>query len=207
MTTAQLCVDTVKVLTDKIHDSWQQAGYLKQQYSLTYMEINHLVRHFLKICTQQSIDYQEHDLSSILDHTLNYYENLAEIENKLGCQPTGDDYSKWMDEAQEEKQNIEDLTQKNLELERKNKKISAMLKQAEATKQQPQPTPTPQPQQPATPTTVINQVFYDSAMYTQAELIEIFEYLHNRHSLKHKITKAFASKKHVLRDRVRQSLL
>jgi hypothetical protein len=198
MTTTQLCEDPTRTLTDKIFNAWSKAGYTNRPYALTWLEVNNLTKYFLKICREINRDYQEFDLSNILDHTLTYYENQAQIENELGGLNSDSDkeyYNKLLDEVEPELKTMEQLEEKNAELERKNKKIQTMLKQAEANRQQPKITiPTPptlklveQPQ----PALIIEmpkpEVFEPTSnQYTQTEIAEIIEYLQTRSRQKQK---------------------
>ena len=78
-----LNVSIVENLTNAVWEKWQVAGYTTQPYALTWMEINHLANHFLKICREQNRDYREFDFSMLLDHKLRFEENRAEIDNEL----------------------------------------------------------------------------------------------------------------------------
>ena len=84
--TLTLAEDTSRVLTDKVWDSWQSTG-INSRY-LSWIELKHLANHFLKMCREQNRDYREFDFYTMVDSNLNYYENLAELDNQLGQSET-----------------------------------------------------------------------------------------------------------------------
>ena len=144
-----LCEDTSRTLTDKIFNQWKDAGYTNKPYALTWIEVNQLIKHFLQACRDKAADYQDYDITTILDHNLNYYENLAEIDNTVG-QTSKDsekeDYAKWMNEAEQEQAIVKDLEEQNKKLEARNKKIETMLRQAKEAVTKPQPVKEPEQQ-------------------------------------------------------------
>jgi hypothetical protein len=77
-----LSEDVSRTLTDRVWDDWQKTGINSRYMSL--VEIKHLANHFLKMCREQNRDYREFDFYTMVDSNLNYYENLAELDNQLG---------------------------------------------------------------------------------------------------------------------------
>jgi hypothetical protein len=73
-----------EVLTNIVWEKWELAGYTKQPYALTWLEISHLANFFLKICREKNIDYQSYDFSTIIDYKLNYEENKSTIVETIG---------------------------------------------------------------------------------------------------------------------------
>ena len=85
--TVQLCEDTKRTLTDRVYNQWKESGYTDQPHVLTWLEVNNLTGNFLKLCAEQNRDYREFDFINMLDHKLNYYENLAGLDNQLNPEP------------------------------------------------------------------------------------------------------------------------
>jgi hypothetical protein len=78
----KLSEDMSRTLTDNVLEYWKRDG-IKSRF-LGWIEIHHLAEHFLKICREQNRDPREFDFYSMLDSTLYYEENRAQIDNILG---------------------------------------------------------------------------------------------------------------------------
>jgi hypothetical protein len=115
-----------ETLTNKVWEQWKKLGYTERRNALTWLELSNLAGHFLKLCREKQVDYQEYDFRNLLDHNLNYYENQSGITEALG----GDNeeaYRAYMtkiaDEAEKEIESTQDLAQKNADLKKQNKKL------------------------------------------------------------------------------------
>lgn len=119
--------DASEELTNRLWTHWKNNG--TNPRGKTWLEIKKLSDHFLKLCRDQERDYQEYDFLTLVDSSLNYYENFAEIENQLGASTISDKeyYAKLMDEAAPEISALEEnekLEEKNVKLQEKMKKVS-----------------------------------------------------------------------------------
>jgi hypothetical protein len=126
----QLSPNTQELLTNKVWNNWQNAGYTTKPNALTWVEVNNLSGHFLKTCRDKQLDCQDFDFQNIIDHDLNYYENQSAIDEAIGAPATDEeDYKKYMadiaDQAESEIKTANELTEKNLALEKQNKKLKA----------------------------------------------------------------------------------
>jgi hypothetical protein len=73
-----------ETLTNQLWNQWKSYGYTSQPRALTWMELNHLVEYFLKVCREKEIDYREYDFSTLIDHKLNYEENKSILFDTIG---------------------------------------------------------------------------------------------------------------------------
>jgi hypothetical protein len=182
-----------EALTNSLWEKWKTAGYTDKPHALTWMEVNNLAKYYLKTCREAGADYRDFDFETIVDHTLNYHENTSMIVNAVG-QPQeapeqealaeinshlSENYGITIDKKlrphSEIEQTCRDLkTQiRNLEAERNSL--------AEQLKKQPQVIIKEVPRE------VIKEVYIPKEVhvpnpeqYTQAELIEIIDYLIQR---------------------------
>jgi hypothetical protein len=125
-----LCENPQETLTNKVWDQWKKLGYTERHNALTLLELNNLAAYFLKICREKKVDYQEYDFRNLLDHNLNYYENQSGIAEAIGGADTDETaYKAYMakvaDEAENELKSSQELSQKNADLEKQNKKLRA----------------------------------------------------------------------------------
>jgi len=86
MTETKLSESVSDTLTNRVWDAWSKTG-ITSRY-MTWLELHRLAEHFLKICREQEHDYREYDFYTLIDSNLNYYENLAELDNQIGAQKT-----------------------------------------------------------------------------------------------------------------------
>jgi hypothetical protein len=174
-------------LASDLWESWRHDGINPR--NKTYLEIKRLADHFLKICREQEIDYKQHDFSVLIDSNLNYYENQAEIENALSASTeafeTAEAFQELNDKLKEDYgitvtkslKPVTELEQKNKELTETNKRLEAMLRQAEEEAAKTK-TVIQLIQKPAYPTLEV-------ILYTPAELKEIMEYLQTQKHPRH----------------------
>lgn len=136
-----LSEDVSRVLTEQLTDRWKHDGI---HTKLTWVETHQLTEHFLKACRTQGVDYKEHDLYTLLDSNLNYYENRAAIDDALGFnepdeKAMNDKLRDYFTEEQlaeyttEEKDVIDQLEH---DTENTRKKLNTVLKAQEKTKQE-----------------------------------------------------------------------
>src|SRR5208283_3089355 len=141
MTTVTLSESVSDTLTNRVWKTWEHDG-IKNRF-LTWMELHRLAEHFLKICKEQEHDYQEFDFYTLIDSNLNYYENLAELDNNI-AQPkeatekeasnklkdylTEEELKKY---TSQERSVIDDITTKNESLDKKLNKLNGKLKAQE----------------------------------------------------------------------------
>jgi len=64
----------------RIWEKWKSSGV---KPALTYLELNHIAKHVNTTCEELDADPQEIDLQSLLDATLDYYENLNFVDMQL----------------------------------------------------------------------------------------------------------------------------
>lgn len=126
----QLSANPQETLTSKIWEAWQTAGTTTRPNSLTWIELNNLTGHFLKLCNQKQLDYQNFDYRNMLDSKLNYYENQSLIDEALGNPVENEEeYKKYMatiaDQADTEIKTAQVLAEENMQLEKQNKKLKA----------------------------------------------------------------------------------
>ena len=194
-----------ETLAHTVWEKWQKTGTPKYW---TYLEVQHLTEQFTQTCRDKNTDPQEYDLTTILDKTLTYYEHQQLIIDAIGKtqdQIDQENYAKYYQEAQTQEKTMQQLTQENQALTQKNKKIEAMLRQAEATAKQTkitnqpilQPETVEQTQKPPILSTI------DPTQYSNAELIEIIEYLTKRNQQQNKITKLTAKITQQLKQRLK----
>jgi hypothetical protein len=180
----KLCDNPVDTLTQGVWDGWKTNGV---KTKLTWLEVHKIAEHFLKICRDQDQDYQAHDFSMIVDSNLNYYENLSEIENTLNGTTEAIEEQEALGELNDKLQDdygitvtkslkpTTELEQKNKELAATNRRLEAMLRNAEEQAKKPT-VPIPKPLEPAQ----IQQQKQETILYTPEELAEIIEYLQHK---------------------------
>lgn len=185
-----LAPNTADDLTNRVWERWKKDGINPR--GKTWLEIKKLVEHFLKLCREQGRDYQELDFYCMIDSNLNYYENFAEIENQLGQVSDKEYYNKLMDEAQPEITVLEDkekLEAKTLKLEEKLRSVKDDLSIEIAKRQA---TETELAELKKKQETQLKENFLEvppiakpaylpeNIQYTNAELIEIIDYIVHR---------------------------
>lgn len=193
-----MAVETIEDrLTNSLWDHWKTQDTATK---LTWLEVQKLACALTKLSRQSDIDYQEFDFQSLIDSKLTYYENLSVIEEAVYQVHAKDEtYSKEEMETAGAALGFSEDIVKNLQVERDKlqSKVSRQEKTLEELKQktelankeilelrnkppqekiiyvtmQPEPEPK-KPQEPA----------YDpvNAPYTDAELLEIQQYLLSR---------------------------
>lgn len=172
LTLAENPTDT---LSDMVLERWSHDG-IKSRH-LDRNELKRLANYFLKTCREQNIDYQSIDFYSLLDSNNTFLENRQQIIYELGELPStkeAEAVNSFIERAKEDYgitinkkfKPVQELEEKNIELQEKYKKTEAMLKQALT--QQPKINIQQQPQQ---------QPIEKAITYTQEELNEIIEYL------------------------------
>lgn len=121
-----------ETLTGKVWETWKGRGLTDRPSSLTWLEVSNLTRFFLSTCREKGLDWQSFDYRNILDPTLNYYENQSAIAEALGGPLSEEDEASYKDymaklavEAEQTIQNEDQLSEKNMQLERQNKKLKA----------------------------------------------------------------------------------
>ena len=184
-------------LTGNLWEKWKTAGYTDQPNALTWMEVNNLAGFYLKTCRAAGADYRDFDFETLVDHTLNYYENTSMIVNAIG-QPSEttdqaalaelngklqEDYGITIDKKlkphSELEQTVKTLEAKIRDLTAENSGLSEQLKAKpkEVTK-----TVNVEviKEVPITKEVIREVHIPNPEQYTQAELIEIIDYLIRR---------------------------
>jgi|WetSurMetagenome_2_1015567.scaffolds.fasta_scaffold117070_2 hypothetical protein len=203
MTLVTLSENTADHLADRVWQQWEKTG-IKSRY-MTYLEVHHIAEHFLKICSEKEIDYQEFDFYTLVDSNLNYYENIAQLDEHpaLG-KPISEADKAYMnqiaDQAEVEIKSIEVLEEEKQKLINKNKKLEKTLKDAKELYRNIQPQPTTHiPIQTTTliQTHTLTPENPEDAPYTKAEIIEILAYLAEQNQ--HPITRFSKRTKEVIK--------
>jgi hypothetical protein len=196
-TVLTLAENPQEALTNSLWEKWKTAGYTDQPHALTWMDVNNLAKYYLKTCREAGADYRDFDFETLVDHTLNYYENTSMIVNAIG-QPQeateqaalaeinnhlSENYGITIDKKlrphSELEQTVKTLEAKIRDLTAENSGLSEQLKvkpkevvktvQVEVVKEVP------------ITKEVIREVHIPNPeQYTQAELIEIIDYLIQR---------------------------
>lgn len=207
----KLCDNPVETLTASLWEKWQNQGYTKQPNALSWMEVNNLAKYYVQLCQKTGADYRDFDFETIVDHTLNYYENKSLIENTVG-QPQEENSDKALADLNSKLAEDYGITvTKNLkpvgEAEEENKKLRSEITRLTANNRE----LTEKLSQPVTPQIVTKEVIkevpveiikevpahFSDVQYSQAELVEILSYLKQRDSVTYKINKVFKQAKTV----------
>ena len=193
-------------LTDSAWDT------VKERTKMTWLEVNKLAEQYIKMCRDAHVDWQQGDFRTLLDSSLNYYENLSTIEEhihtvagytdaelaeiaaaqaELEQQPTVDELQA---EVTHLKDKLKDSKEKLIDANNKIRDLENQQPEPPKPVEQPQPKPQsiPQPDapKPAEPTPAYDAI---NAPYTDAELYEIQEYLQSRATQKPKHTQPDAA--------------
>lgn len=201
----KLCDNPVETLTESLWKKWVSAGYTTQPNSLTWMEVNNLSKYYVQLCQKTGADYRDFDFETILDHTLNYYENKSLIDNTVGQPPEQNSDSALADLNSKLAKDYGITINKQLkpvsEAEAENKQLKAQIRELSASNKE----LTEKLSQPVAPQIITKEVikevpveiikqipaYSSDVQYSQAELIEILSYLKQRDSATYKTRRVF----------------
>jgi len=99
---------------------WRNWKTSREKPALTFLELKHLAQHVNQRCLNADVDPREIDLFSLLDSTLNYYENLNYLDMYLKQLGIGN--------GEIEELGTEKLRQKHMALNARYKKLKQRIK-------------------------------------------------------------------------------
>lgn len=121
--------------TELTRQTWQHWKSHNVKPALTWLELHKLAEHLTKTCTSLNADPQTIDFTSLLDATLDYYENLNALDMQLKQLNANFDNAfveigteKLREKHQELMRRYRKLRQKILKMKRANQRLRKRLK-------------------------------------------------------------------------------